>query len=377
MKPLLSQCYIGYRFGKINTNKDYYICCGTPSIGNYEDDGSFKKFWSSKKYNNLRKKLKYDIEKQNKEWNNDCLECPHYAIESMVLENLENQKNSVYGILTEDRIDGMMKDYPKTGPREFQFEIGNSCNHRCNFCWNWSHDLLENMDFHPLGDGFKEWAKIQLDLETYISIIDDLDELGGCEEISISGGGDPFIVPNIMKMLEHTKKLDFKLKVFTNFSRIGFKDIDNFIEWGVDQFDINISAGTEETYCKSRKLKSKDWNLLLDNLEYMKERKEKLDKRLPRFKYVVVVTRENIEEVDEIFDLAIKHGSYFIDFRNMMGEVYNKKYLSPTEKQLGDFNKKFFKNIEKYGFEEVKGEYYFYSEKLKLGVYNESFSSWG
>jgi MoaA/NifB/PqqE/SkfB family radical SAM enzyme len=361
MKPLLPQCLIGYKFGRMDVNKNYSSCCRSPVIGNYDKDGSsYKKFWNSDKYNDLRKRLKYDLENLNEEWGGVCFECPHYEQIKMVYESGE-----------------ITQDLPKTGPREFQFEIGNSCNHRCNFCWNWSHDLLENMDFHPLGDGFKEWAKIQLDLETYISIIDDLDELGGCEEISISGGGDPFIVPNIMKMLEHTKKLDFKLKVFTNFSRIGFKDIDNFIEWGVDQFDINISAGTEETYCKSRKLKSKDWNLLLDNLEYMKERKEKLDKRLPRFKYVVVVTRENIEEVDEIFDLAIKHGSYFIDFRNMMGEVYNKKYLSPTKKQLGNFNKKFFKNIEKYGFEEVKGEYYFYSENLNMGVYNESFSSWG
>jgi hypothetical protein len=58
----------------------------------------------------------------------------------------------------------------------------------------------------------------------------------------------------------------------------------------------------------------------------------------------------------------------------MMGEVYNGEYLSPTEKQIESFNKKFFDNIEKYGFKEVKGEYYFYSDKLDIGVFNESFS---
>ena len=142
----------------------------------------------------------------------------------------------------------------------------------------------------------------------------------------------------------------------------------------MDRFEINISAGTEETYCKSRKLKSKDWSLLLDNLSYMKSKKEELGKGLPRFKYVVVMTKENIEEVDEIFDLAIMYGSDFIDFRNMMGEVYNGEYLSPTENQIESFNKKFINNIDRYGFEEIEGEYYFYSEKLKLGVYNEYFS---
>ena len=48
---------------------------------------------------------------------------------------------------------------------------------------------------------FKGWAKKQLDLETYISIVDDLKELGGCEWISMCGCGEPFIVKDIMKMI--------------------------------------------------------------------------------------------------------------------------------------------------------------------------------
>ena len=48
MKPLLPQCLIGHRFGKINVSKDYFLCCGTPAIGNYDVDGGFKEFWNSK-----------------------------------------------------------------------------------------------------------------------------------------------------------------------------------------------------------------------------------------------------------------------------------------------------------------------------------------
>tara|TARA_R110002051_G_scaffold40791_1_gene84673 strand:- start:283 stop:1362 length:1080 start_codon:yes stop_codon:yes gene_type:complete len=356
MKPLLPQCLIGFKFGRMDVNKNYFICCRTPSIGNYDDDGtSFKEFWHSNKYNGLRKKLKYDLEKQNKEWNNVCYECPHYAQIKMLYESGE-----------------IVDDIPKTGPSEFQFEVGNPCNHRCNFCWNWSYDMLDN---NAQWDSWKDWAKVQLDLETYISIIDDLEELGGCEWISISGGGEPFIVPDIMKMIKHTKNLGFNLKMFTNFSRVNLKDIDNFIKWGVDRFEINISAGTEETYCKIRKLKPKDWNLLADNLCYMKERKEELDKKFPQFKYVVIVTKENIEEIDEIFELAIKYGSYFIDFRDLVtDDVYNGKNLLPSEKQIEVFNKKFFENTKRYDLKEVKGEYYYYSEKLKLGVFNECLS---
>ena len=354
MKPLLSQCLIGHRFGKINVNKDYFLCCGTPPIGNYDVDGGFKEFWNSKKYNDLRKELKYNLEEQNKRWDGDCFECPHYAQLTMINES---------GEITDD--------LPQTGPKEFQFEVSNPCNHRCNFCWNWSYDMLEN---NGQWDGWKDWAKQTFDLETYVSIVDDLKELGGCEEISISGGGEPFIVKDIMKMIEHTKKLGFKLKIFTNFSRVNHDDIDNFIKWGVDKFEVNISAGTEETYCKTRKLKSKDWNLLIDNLTYLNEKRKELNLLSP-IKYVVIVTKENIEEVDEIFELAIKLGCYFIDFRDLVSHgVYNGQELLPSKKQVEVFNKKFLKNIKKYNLKEIKDEYYFYSEKIDLGVFNESLS---
>lgn len=354
MKPLLPRCQIGYRFGKINVDKDYFLCCGTPPIGNYNEDGGFKEFWNSKKYNDLRKELKYNLERQNEKWNGDCFECPHYVAEL----NWDNQFSHI-------NTDGV----PIQGPREFQFEVSNPCNHRCNFCWNWSYDMLEN---NEQWNGWKDWAKQTFDLETYVSIVDDLRELGGCEEISISGGGEPFIIKDIMKMVEHTKKLGFKLKIFTNFSRVNFKDIDNFIKWEVDRFEVNISAGTEETYCKIRKLKSKDWNILIDNLIYLKENKKT---KTPEINYVVILTKENIEEIDEIFEMAIKLGCYFIDFRDLVSHgVYNGQELLPSEKQLDVFNNKFFKNIEKYGFIEEPGESYFYSEKLDMGVFNESLS---
>jgi MoaA/NifB/PqqE/SkfB family radical SAM enzyme len=345
---------MGYKFGKINVTKDYFLCCGTPAIGNYDVDGGFKEFWNSKKYNDLRKELKYNLKGQNEKWNGDCFECPHYAQLMMLNESGE-----------------VIDDLPKIGPKEFQFEVGNPCNHRCNFCWNWSYDMLDNDD---QWEGWKDWAKQTLDLETYVSVINDLKDLGGCELISISGGGEPFIIPDIMKMIEYTKKLGFNLKIFTNFSRVNLKDVDNFIKWGVDRFEVNISAGTEETYCKVRKLKSKDWNLLIDNLTYMKENRKT---KKPEINYVVIVTKENIEEIDEIFELAIKFGCCWIDFRDLVSHgVYKGEDLLPTGEQIEVFNKKFFNNIKKYDLKEIKGEYYYYSEKLELGVFNECFSYW-
>ena len=175
-------------------------------------------------------------------------------------------------------------------------------------------------------------------------------------------------------MIEHTKKLGFKVKIFTNFSRVNHDDIDNFIKWGVDRFEVNISAGTEETYCKTRKLKSKDWNLLIANLTYLNEKRKELNFTSP-IKYVVIVTKENIEEIDEIFELAIKLGCYFIDFRDLVSNgVHNGQELLPSEKQVEVFNKKFLINVKKYNLKEVTDEYYYYSKERDLGVFNESIS---
>ena len=54
MNELLEKCRIGYRFGKITPDKRYWLCCGgVSSIGSWDEDGGFKKFWNSQKYQDL------------------------------------------------------------------------------------------------------------------------------------------------------------------------------------------------------------------------------------------------------------------------------------------------------------------------------------
>ena len=47
MKPLLSQCLIGYKFGRVNVDKDYFLCCRIPPIGNFNEDGTYNDFLNS------------------------------------------------------------------------------------------------------------------------------------------------------------------------------------------------------------------------------------------------------------------------------------------------------------------------------------------
>ena len=86
---------------------------------------------------------------------------------------------------------------------EFQFEVGNPCNHRCNFCWHWSYDMLDDK---AQSDGWDEWVKERLDLQIFKDTIDGLVELGDCEEIQIGGGGEPLLHPNIHEMIGYVKE---------------------------------------------------------------------------------------------------------------------------------------------------------------------------
>ena len=39
-------------------------------------------------------------------------------------------------------------------PITFNIDIINLCDHRCNFCWFWSHDMLEDKQQY---EGWNEW----------------------------------------------------------------------------------------------------------------------------------------------------------------------------------------------------------------------------
>ena len=81
------------------------------------------------------------------------------------------------------------------------------------------------------------------------------------------------------------------------------------------------------------------------------------------------------QQATGLFELAVKFGCCWIDFRDLVSHgVYKGEDLLPSEKQIEVFNKKFFNNAKKYDLKEIKGEYYYYSEKLNLGVFNECIS---
>ena len=139
----------------------------------------------------------------------------------------------------------------------------------------------------------------------------------------ICGGGEPFLHPQIMDMISHVKNNNFYCQVTTNFSNsVTDERIDELIKLQTNQLIINTSAGTEETYCKTRKVKKLAWDKLLHNLNYISNKKEEVGSVNPEVLTKFILTRTNVHEIGEMIDLAIKTKVDTLTFKRFLINDY-------------------------------------------------------
>ena len=329
---LPKKCNFGRIYGRLTTNGEYQICCGNvPSSGDYHTDGKFVDYWKSDKLNNLLTRLRDNLDEMNRTWaDGNCNHCPHTVVN---------------GKLNSGEI-----DIPNS-PIIFNIDVINLCDHRCNFCWHWSYDMIDdNAQF----EGWNDWGKEKLDFQIFKDIIDGLVELGDCEEIQIGGGGEPLLHPNIHEMIGYVKENNLSCKLITNFCQITEEQLDNLIKLGLDSILINISAGTRETYCETRRVKSKVWDKLLFNIEYILKNRIT---NVPKIILKNVINSENIHEVSHMIDLGVTLEVDTIALRFFQDvDVYNSDNKVVTVEQHNQFNKTLFEKIKEYGYKEYQDD---------------------
>ena len=307
MMGLPKKCYFGFIYGRLTTKGQYEICCGkVPPSGDYYTDGKFIDYWKSDKLNN-------------------CDYCPHYVINEKIYK------------------DGGV-NIP-TSPITFNIDVINMCDHRCNFCWHWSYDMIDDK---AQFDGWNEWVKEKLDLQIFKDTIDGLVELGECEEIQIGGGGEPLLHPNIHEMISYVKENNLSCKLITNFCQITQEQLDNLIKVGLDDILINISAGTRETYCETRRVKSKIWDKLLSNIGHILENRIT---NVPKLTLKNVINSENIHEVSHMIEVDVVALRFFQE-----GGVYKSDNKIVNEEKQIQFNKVLKEKIFEYGYEEYEDD---------------------
>ena len=183
------------------------------------------------------------------------------------------------------------------GPEHVVMDLTNRCNERCVGCWLYSPLLKEKTDAH--------WLVEEIDFQRAKALIDDLAILG-TKRIRFTGGGEPFMHPKIMELIEYTKSSGLICSITTNFSLMDKEKVRDLIRLGVDELAISLWASNEYTYQKTHPGTSKDiFGKVRKNLEILLKSK----RGKPFVTLCNVICNLNYLEIEEMFRFAVGIGA--------------------------------------------------------------------
>jgi len=171
-------------------------------------------------------------------------------------------------------------------PVSCEIDPSNACNLDCDFCMfaNWRKDHHEH-----------------LDLETYISLIGELQKMG-TRSITFTGGGEPLMNPNFNLMVSIAKSLGFQIGLVTNGVLLNkVEDLESFLF-----IRISLDAHNREDYMK---VKGRDrFKIVLENIEIALDRNKMIG-------LSYVVGPHNNKDLQKAEDLANELGVAYIQIK--------------------------------------------------------------
>jgi radical SAM protein with 4Fe4S-binding SPASM domain len=180
----------------------------------------------------------------------------------------------------------MLRPYRKSGgvigmPAHVQVEITNACNLRCQSC---HRDLL-----YP--------ETTTMTFEQFKKIYDEIRPV----KINVSGLGEPFLNPDVFKIIGYAKAGGSAVNCATNLTLVGDK-IDRIIESGINQLKVSIDAATAQTFLKIRKFDL--YETLVGNIRKINARKKELLVNHPDIRFNFALQKDNIDELIPVVELA-------------------------------------------------------------------------
>lgn len=196
------------------------------------------------------------------------------------------------------------------GPEVLHIDLTNWCNFNCIACWCRSP---------LLGDkAMPDWErKLILSLDIIKSVFDDLDQMGGLRQVKLVGGGEPFMHPDILKIIEYIKNKDksIEIDINTNFSLVDEKIIEGLLQLEVDSLTVSIWAGTPEFYVAVHPNQTEHtFYRIRDKLKLFFEQKKRLNQFCPRIIIHNVIFNLNYKDIESMLNFAIEVGANDIQF---------------------------------------------------------------
>ena len=200
----------------------------------------------------------------------------------------------------------------KNKPVTAQIEPTSNCNLRCEMC------VREKIGV-PLGTmKFKNFKKI-------------LKKLDCLFKIHLSGQGEPFLNPEIFKMIKYANKKGILVNTTTNGTILTKNIVSEICKVYIGEISISIDSTKKQIYEKIRK--GAKFEKLIENIKNLTRELEK-KKRKTIVSFAIVILKENLEEVSEFVKLAKKVGVKKIIFQTIQNkEDYVKNYDKKTKQQ--------------------------------------------
>ncbi len=193
--------------------------------------------------------------------------------------------------------------YAYKGPGFAQIDLTNNCNNNCIGCWC-NSPLLEEKKISP------DVKKQTLPFKRVIELIDEFYKMG-TDCIYYAGGGEPFMHPQIMEILKHTKKRGLTCYVNTNFTLIDEQTVKELVDLKVDHLTVSIWAGTPQVYSTTHPNKDEaTFYRIKEMLNLLNKTKHKY----PIVKIYNVVFNMNYHDIKAMVELALQTDSESIEF---------------------------------------------------------------
>ena len=219
----------------------------------------------------------------------------------MIIETVELERRYI------QRIAGIRDKKVYVGPEVVALDINNSCNLTCQYCWTHAPGNAAHFD----KPNYFSWEK-------FVEIVRDSVDLN-VDQIHITGSGEPTMHPSFRDMMRHLEQQPLKVKLFTNATfPLGY--CSDVIKG--DEVVIDLSAVDRQQY---RDLQGKDlFDRVVANIERLVYLR---DTCKPEFliEIVYIVNAANVNQKQEMQELASRLGVHAVYFKKMNVHTYNRE----------------------------------------------------
>lgn len=191
--------------------------------------------------------------------------------------------------------------YAFKGPTTIQIDLTDHCNNNCLACWCNSPLLSKERLSAP---------RAALPAPLVKRLISEAFQMG-TRDIYFSGGGEPFMHPDIFEIIAYAKDLGINCSINTNFTAVDKAVASRLAELEVDNLTVSIWAGSADVYKALHPNKSEnDFYRIKDMLLFLNSNKE----FCPRIKIYNVICNINYREIKKMMQFAEETKSEFVEF---------------------------------------------------------------